>query len=478
MTLALELAAVGAALGHLAIGTCTSRAPVRMLRLSGRLAACTAVAALAGLAATGASSMTVSLVLLALTGTVATAAIAFGSRYMSGEPRLPRFSRHLVWLVAMLTVGAGTDSIALFLVAWIGAAEMVVQLVRYDTGDPASRRAAARCRRVFLIGDALFATGVLLVVAGTGATTFSGLAVAVSAPITQTVLLNFALALVVAGVCVRCALVPGHRWLLASMSAPTPVSALLHGGFVNAGGIACLKLSPLLGAMPLAAYLLVFIAACSAVGGALVLVFRSDIKGRLAGSTVTQMSYMLVQCALGAWAHALFHLVAHALYKSHAFLRSGSSVKPLMPASTRARAWILLAPGIVFVTLDFGTSLALADVLLVTFFCSLAAEAGVVALARGLKSSRVPTAASMLALGAGVAHAGPRLLSGAAPEQHALDTALTADLMLVMTLCLSAIAFARITGRGLPAVLAARARRLAFPDSAHGISPRRHEAPR
>ena len=84
----------------------------------------------------------------------------------------------------------------------------------------------------------------------------------------------------------------------------------------------------------------------------------------------------------------------------------------------------------------------------------------------------------MLALGAGVANAGPRLLSGAAPEQHALDTAFTADLMLVMTLCLSAIAFARITGRGLPPRLAARARRLAFPDSDQGGPPRRRSAPR
>lgn len=91
------------------------------------------------------------------------------------------------------------------------------------------------------------------------------------------------------------------------------------------------------------------------------------------------MSSMLVQCALGAWADALFHLVAHALYKSHAFLRSGSSVPPLTPTCTSTGSWVLLAPGVVFVILDFGTSLPLADVLLVTFFCSLAAEAGLYA---------------------------------------------------------------------------------------------------
>jgi NAD(P)H-quinone oxidoreductase subunit 5 len=54
---------------------------------------------------------------------------------------------------------------------------------------------------------------------------------------------------------------------------------------------------------------------------------RSAVKSSLAWSTVAQMGFMILQCGLALWPLALLHIVAHSLYKAHAFLSSGSAVE-------------------------------------------------------------------------------------------------------------------------------------------------------
>jgi NAD(P)H-quinone oxidoreductase subunit 5 len=71
----------------------------------------------------------------------------------------------------------------------------------------------------------------------------------------------------------------------------------------------------------------------TAIFGSLVMLTQTSIKKALAFSTVAQMGYMILQCGLGAFALAALHLVAHSLYKAHAFLRSGSTVsQPTAPS--------------------------------------------------------------------------------------------------------------------------------------------------
>jgi NAD(P)H-quinone oxidoreductase subunit 5 len=54
---------------------------------------------------------------------------------------------------------------------------------------------------------------------------------------------------------------------------------------------------------------------------------QSAVKTALAWSTVAQMGFMLLQCGLGLWPLALLHIVAHSLYKAHAFLSSGGAIE-------------------------------------------------------------------------------------------------------------------------------------------------------
>ncbi|AEJ42684.1 NADH/Ubiquinone/plastoquinone (complex I) [Alicyclobacillus acidocaldarius subsp. acidocaldarius Tc-4-1] len=120
---------------------------------------------------------------------------------------------------------------------------------------------------------------------------------------------------------------PSGRWLLDSAVTPTPVSALMHAGFVNAGGLLLAKFSPVLaagGILPRA--LLVAVAWISIAIGTGILMIHADYKRQLVASTMAQMGLMLTECAVGAYAVAMVHLLLHGLFKATLFLRSGSAV--------------------------------------------------------------------------------------------------------------------------------------------------------
>jgi NAD(P)H-quinone oxidoreductase subunit 5 len=151
------------------------------------------------------------------------------------------------------------------------------------------------------------------------------------------------------------------------MEAPTPVSALLHAGVVNIGGFLLIRLAPLVAPAEAAQTLLVVVGTATATVAALVMMTRISIKVALAWSTCAQMGFMLLQCGLGAYSLALLHLVAHSLYKAHAFLSSGSTVeewRTLALTSRPARAglgrWFAAAAlsvaGVTLVAAAFGAT--------------------------------------------------------------------------------------------------------------------------
>jgi len=119
---------------------------------------------------------------------------------------------------------------------------------------------------------------------------------------------------------------PFHVWLPGTIEAPTPVSAMLHAGIVNAGGFLVNRLAPLYGMAPTTLYLLFIIGALTALIGAAAMLAQPSIKRTLVYSTMGQMGYMVMECGLGAFALAIFHLCAHGLFKATLFLNSGTGI--------------------------------------------------------------------------------------------------------------------------------------------------------
>jgi NAD(P)H-quinone oxidoreductase subunit 5 len=132
--------------------------------------------------------------------------------------------------------------------------------------------------------------------------------------------------LLVGGALLKSAQFPFHSWLPDTMETPTPVSALMHAGIINGGGFLVVRLSPVVSLSPAALQTLLVVGAVTAIFASPVMMTQASVKRMLAFSTIAQMGFMMLQCGLGAFSIAVLHIVAHSLYKAHAFLTSGSAV--------------------------------------------------------------------------------------------------------------------------------------------------------
>ncbi len=133
-------------------------------------------------------------------------------------------------------------------------------------------------------------------------------------------------ALLLIGAMTKSAQFPLHGWLLRSLYAPTPVSALLHAGIVNATGFLINRLAPLYSQSPITLHATFAVGGVTALFGASTMLVQTDVKRTLAFSTIGQMGYMVMECGLGAFPLALFHLIAHGLFKATLFLNCGNVI--------------------------------------------------------------------------------------------------------------------------------------------------------
>jgi len=101
---------------------------------------------------------------------------------------------------------------------------------------------------------------------------------------------------------------------------------LLHAGIINAGGFLINRLAPLFGQSPATLHVAFIIGTLTAILGATMMLAQNDIKKTLGFSTIGQMGYMIMECGLGAFSLAVFHLIAHGLFKATVFLNCGNVI--------------------------------------------------------------------------------------------------------------------------------------------------------
>jgi NAD(P)H-quinone oxidoreductase subunit 5 len=132
------------------------------------------------------------------------------------------------------------------------------------------------------------------------------------------------------------------------MTAPTPVSAFMHAGLVNAGGLLLARFAPVVAELPALMLGIVAVGGLSALLAQGWMLVQADVKRQLGCSTVAQMGFMVLQCGLGFFAAAVTHLILHGFYKAYLFLASGSVVEAKVPpeAATRTRSGLLLATAV------------------------------------------------------------------------------------------------------------------------------------
>lgn len=250
----------------------------------------------------------------------------YSASYLRDEPRRASYARwFLRTLAAVLLLVVSNDLVVMGL-AWLGASLCLHRLLTFYPDRPAALLAAHKKFLLSRCADACVAVAIALVGTTVGSVELDALDAWVGARESLPAALQVAALLFVIAVALKSAQLPFHGWLTQVMEAPTPVSALLHAGIVNVGGLVMIRLAPLMAEAQLAQTVLVAIGASTTLLAGLVMTTRSNVKAALAWSTCAQMGFMLVECGLGLWDLALLHLVAHSLYKAHAFLGAGGAV--------------------------------------------------------------------------------------------------------------------------------------------------------
>ncbi len=356
--------------------------------------------------------------------------VRYSRTYLDGEAREGRFHGLMLATLAAVLLLVQAGSLAVVVMGFIAIGLMLRQLLLFYPDRPEAQRAAAKFSLVWGAGDAALMLAALLIGWGLGTPSLAeiGARAAQGLPLAA----EIGVALLVLAAALKTAAFPLHGWLTEVMEAPTPVSALLHAGIINSGGVLLIALAPLVQASTGAMAALVMIGGLTALFGAAVMLTQSAVKTALAWSTVSQMGFMLLQCGLGLWTLALLHIVAHSLYKAHAFLSSGGAVAAVAAVK---RPGPVAVPGV--------AAVAKAFLLALTLFAVVAS----------LFALMAPKSPQSLALGAilifGVAYLVAQGLADAAPRALTLRTGLAATAAAVAYFSFQLVAHA-LWGAGLP----------------------------
>ncbi len=252
--------------------------------------------------------------------------VRFSLRYLEGEPGQTRYVAALLFTLAAVSTVVLTQHLGLLVAAWTASSLGLHHLLMFYSDRVPAQIAAHKKFLVSRMAEVCLLAALGLIYGATGTLGLDGIAAHVSLATSLSPALHVAAMLIALAAILKSAQLPLHGWLIQVMEAPTPVSALLHAGIVNIGGFVLIRLAELISAAPGAQALLVIFGSLTAVLAGLVMMTRISVKVRLAWSTCAQMGFMLMECGLGLYDLALLHLVAHSLYKAHAFLTAGETV--------------------------------------------------------------------------------------------------------------------------------------------------------
>ncbi|EIC21071.1 NADH-quinone oxidoreductase subunit L [Thiorhodovibrio frisius] len=278
----------------------------------------------------------VTVIMLALVSLVGAVVSTYSRNYMAGDAREGYFHKWLMLTLAAILTVLVASNLLMFSLAWMATSLCLHRLLVFYPERPAAVLAAHKKFVFSRIGDVSLFVASLLIGATLHTMEFPGVYAALAGqtgPLPGT--LQTAAWLIVLAAVLKCAQFPFHGWILQLMEAPTPVSALLHAGIVNAGAFLVIRMSPVMSLSGPALDTLAVIGLVTLAIASLVMLTQTSIKVSLAWSTSAQMGFMLLEAGLGLYSLALLHLVAHSLYKAHAFLASGSGVDgfraPVLP---------------------------------------------------------------------------------------------------------------------------------------------------
>ena len=264
------------------------------------------------------------LFLLLITG-VGSLIFIYSIGYMEHDERRRRFFGYLnLFVASMLVLVLASDYVGVFL-GWEGVGLASYLLIGFWQYKPSAAAAAKKAFVINRVGDIGLSLGVGLIFVTFGSTSFAKVSTLTSGA-SQGVMTVIGLLLLLAA-CGKSAQFPLQTWLLDAMEGPTPVSALIHAAtMVTAGVYLIVRSQFIFGYTADARLAVAVIGTITLLMGAWIGCAKDDIKKVLAGSTMSQIGYMVLASGLGVagYAFAIFHLLMHGFFKANMFLGAGS----------------------------------------------------------------------------------------------------------------------------------------------------------
>ncbi|MGH7181605.1 MAG: NADH-quinone oxidoreductase subunit 5 family protein [Nitrospiraceae bacterium] len=274
-----------------------------------------------------------SAVMMTLITGVSTIIYVYSTGYLYQDRHFHRYLALICFTDFVLICMVSSANLMMLFLFW-QILSYLLYLLAHNHAHAATLAGAFKTFAILRVADAAFLAGIVLTHQLYGTLEFQDVfARAAEMPITLSLWPGFEISaatavtlLIFIGAMGKSAQFPLHIWLPGSLYAPTPVHALLHAGIINAGGFLINRLAPLFGMSPTTLHIAFVVGTMTAVLGASMMLAQNDIKKTLGFSTIGQMGYMIMECGLGAFSLAVFHLIAHGLFKATVFLNCGSVI--------------------------------------------------------------------------------------------------------------------------------------------------------
>ncbi|MCW2810770.1 MAG: nuoL, partial [Friedmanniella sp.] len=245
--------------------------------------------------------------------------------YMAHDVRRRRFFGFLILFVAAMLLLVLADNYLVLFVGWEGVGLASYLLIGFWSHKPSAATAAKKAFVVNRVGDMGMSLAVMLMLATFGSSAFVD--VNAGSPQLGATTATVMGLLLLLGACGKSAQVPLQSWLLDAMEGPTPVSALIHAAtMVTAGVYLVVRSHAVFAESADASTVVVIVGTVTLLFGAWIGCAKDDIKKVLAGSTMSQIGYMMLAAGIGpaGYAFAIFHLLTHGFFKANMFLGAGS----------------------------------------------------------------------------------------------------------------------------------------------------------
>jgi NAD(P)H-quinone oxidoreductase subunit 5 len=260
-----------------------------------------------------------------LVGFIGFLVVKFSINYLKGDRNSKYFFTNIFLIIAAIILCFSANNIYLFLAFFYLSNILLVFLIIHKPNWNEAFNSGILAAKYLIFGFVCLCLAFYFLNSGFKSNSINNL-IANAQNISQRNL-NLGLIFLTLAALSQSAIFPFHKWLLSSLNSPTPVSAIMHAGLINGGGILLVKFSKIYLLAPNFLLAIFVLGISSALIGSAFKLLQGDVKKMLACSTLSQMGFMFAACGLGLFASAIAHLFYHGMFKAYLFLSSSGAAQ-------------------------------------------------------------------------------------------------------------------------------------------------------